>query len=129
MKREKTGVGELIDLALYESLMWIMGGHIIEYDQLGKVQSRTGNKSTRTCPRNTYRTKDEKWIALSASSESIAARVFTAIGSPEMNDDPKFSTNQQRLAHSDEVDQIIASWVLEHTQEKRLKFSVKLKLQ
>ena len=118
--RERSGKGELIDLALYEPLMWILGGHIIEYDQLGKIQERTGNQSTRTCPRNTYYTKDNKWIALSASAESIAARVFSAIGRPDMIDDPRFNTNQNRLQHRDEVDEIIGKWVREHTQEEAL---------
>ena len=120
LKRYRTGKGTLIDLALYEPLLWILGGHIVEYDQLGKIQKRTGNQSTRTCPRNIYYTKDDKWIALSASAESIAVRVFTAIGHPEMIENPKFKTNQNRLAHKDEVDEIIGEWVRRHTQDEAL---------
>lgn len=120
LKREKTNKGEMIDLALYESLMWILGGHIIEFDQLGIIQERSGNQSTRTSPRNTYQTSDGKWIALSASSESIAERVFKAIGRPELIEEPKFNTNQHRLMHRDEVDAIIMDWAMKHTQEEAL---------
>ena len=119
-KREQAGKGECIDLALYESLMWILGGHIVEYDQLGTVQMRNGNQSLRTSPRNTYRTKDGKWIALSASSESIAARVFNAIGMPELIEDERFSTNQSRLMHRDEVDRFVGEWAMRHTQQEAM---------
>lgn len=119
-KREQTNKGECIDLALYESLMWILGGHIIEYDQLGTVQMRNGNQSLRTSPRNTYPTKDGKWIALSASSESIAARVFNAIGKPELIEDKRFSTNQSRLKHRDEVDRLVGEWAMQHTQQEAM---------
>lgn len=119
-KRERTNKGECIDLALYEPLMWILGGHIVEYDQLGKIQNRNGNQSLRTSPRNTYQTKDGKWIALSASSESIAARVFEAIGQPELIHDERFRTNQSRLDHRDEVDRLVGEWVQQHTQEEAM---------
>jgi len=120
LEREKSGKGQVIDLALYESLMWILGAHIIEYDQFGTITQRTGNQSTRTCPRNIYQTKDNKWIALSASSESIAKRVFEAIGRPEILDNLKYKTNQDRLQHSDEIDKMINDWTKAHTQEEAL---------
>lgn len=120
LKRERTNKGECIDLALYEPLMWILGGHIVEYDQLGTIQQRNGNQSLRTSPRNTYKTKDGKWIALSASSESIAARVFAAIGKPELIEDERFRTNRSRLEHRDEVDRLIGEWASQHTQQEAL---------
>lgn len=121
LNRERTGKGQMIDLALYEPLMWILGGQIVEYDQLDRIQERTGNQSTRTSPRNIYATKDGKWIALSASAESIAARVFAAIGRPELINDPKFRTNQDRVANRDEVDAIVGGWVRDRTQEEALR--------
>jgi crotonobetainyl-CoA:carnitine CoA-transferase CaiB-like acyl-CoA transferase len=119
-KREHTGHGELIDVALYEPLMWIVGAHLVEYDQLQKVQQRNGNQSPRTSPRNTYKTKDNRWIALSASAESIAGRVFAAIGQPELVNDPRFRTNRDRVRHRDEVDGLIAAWAQTLTQEEAL---------
>jgi crotonobetainyl-CoA:carnitine CoA-transferase CaiB-like acyl-CoA transferase len=109
LKRGKTGIGEMIDVALYEPLMSILGSHIIEYDQLGLVQQRTGNRSPHTAPRNTYRTKDQKWMALSASSQSIAERLFAAIGRRDMITDEKFSTNQARLSNINELDEILGA--------------------
>jgi len=119
-RREKTGIGEMIDVALYEPLMFIVGPHIIQYDQLGIIQQREGNQSSRVCPRNTYLTSDNKWIALSASTESTARRVFQAIGHPELIEDPRFKDNAARLAHRDLVDQIIGDWVRKHTQKEAI---------
>jgi crotonobetainyl-CoA:carnitine CoA-transferase CaiB-like acyl-CoA transferase len=119
-KREKTHQGEMIDIALYEPLMWIVGGHIVEFDQLHVIQKRQGNRSPRVCPRNAYMTKDLKWVALSASAESIAKRVFQAIGHPELLDDPRFESNKARLANVEMVDRIIDEWMKEHTQEEAI---------
>jgi len=119
-KRNHTGKGELIDLALYEPLMFILGAHLIEYDQLGTIQQRTGNQSARNSPRNIYPTKEGKWIALSASADSIAKRVFDAIGRSDMVGDPRFATPQARIAHRDEVDRIVGEWSRRHTQAEAM---------
>jgi crotonobetainyl-CoA:carnitine CoA-transferase CaiB-like acyl-CoA transferase len=86
----------------------------VEYDQLGLVAHRQGNR-TASAPRNTYRTKDGRWVAIAASTQSIAKRAFAAIGQPELLDDPRFATNRARLANVDEVDAIVGSWVSERT--------------
>ncbi len=117
-KRERTGVGEIIDLSLYDPLMWIVGPHIIEFDQLKKVQKRQGNGSSRTCPRNTYKTSDGKWIALSASAESIAKRVFELIGHSEIFE--LYPTNWERVQHGEEIDNLVQEWVSKYTQEEAI---------
>jgi crotonobetainyl-CoA:carnitine CoA-transferase CaiB-like acyl-CoA transferase len=110
----KGGTGQYIDLALYEPLFTILGPQVIEYDQLGVIQQRHGNRSPRTAPRNAYQTQDGHWIATSAGTQEIANRIFAVIERPELAEDPRFSTTQARLANADEVDELVASWVREH---------------
>lgn len=108
------GVGQYIDLSLYEPLFGILGPQVVEFDQLAVKQERHGNRSPRTAPRNAYRTKDGHWIATSAGTQGIANRIFVAIGRPELSDDPRFATTQARIENSDEVDAVVADWVAEH---------------
>lgn len=120
LKRERTGLGELIDVALYEPLMWILGSSLVEFDQLGIVQKRSGNQSTRSSPRNTYPTRDGKWIALSASADSIARRVLTAIGRPDLAAHPDYATNRERIRRRDEIDALVAQWTSRIDQNQAL---------
>lgn len=109
-KREKTGVGEEIDVSLYEPLMWILGPEISEKQQLDYDHKREGNQSSVTSPRNLYKTMDGKWIALSASSQNVTERLFRAIGKPWLITDPNFRTNSDRLKNRVALDSIINSW-------------------
>ncbi len=120
LKRERTGEGELIDVALYEPLMWILGSSLIEFDQLGQIQKRSGNQSMRSCPRNTYPTRDGKWVALSGSADTVARRVFHAIGRPDLADDPAYATNRERVSRRDEVDALITEWTMQRDQAEVL---------
>lgn len=119
--REKNdGRGDEIDLNLYEPLLSLMGPMIIDYDQLGHVARRRGNRSTWSVPRNSYRTKDDKWVAVSSAANSIAIRMFRAIGRDDMADDPELRTNPGRVKRLEECDSAIANWISEHTQEETL---------
>jgi formyl-CoA transferase len=81
------------------------------------VQQRTGNASVFTALRNTYRTSDGRWVAISSSSEGIAKRVLRIIGGEEMADDPRFATNTTRLAHIAELDAMVAEWIAARTRD------------
>lgn len=119
--REKNGgIGDEIDLSLYEPLLSLMGAMVIDYDQLGIVAKRRGNRSTWTVPRNAYRTKDDKWVAVSSAANSIAPRMFRAVGRDDLANDPGLATNPQRLQRVDELDGAIAKWVAAHTLEETL---------
>ncbi|MET1082778.1 MAG: CoA transferase [Burkholderiales bacterium] len=111
--RERTGRGQEIDLALIEPLLGILGPQITAYDQLGTKPVRTGNRTTNNAPRNTYRTKDGKWIAISTSSQSIAERVMRLVGHAEYIDEPWFATGQQRAQHSEVLDAAVGAWIAE----------------
>ncbi len=119
--REKNGgQGDEIDLNLYDPLLSLMGPMVIDYDQLGHIARRRGNRSTWSVPRNSYRTSDDKWVAVSGAANSIAIRMFRAIGRDDLADDKTLHTNPGRVKRLEECDGAIAEWVLKHTQEEVL---------
>jgi crotonobetainyl-CoA:carnitine CoA-transferase CaiB-like acyl-CoA transferase len=118
--REHSHVGVRIDTALYEPLMWIIGSHIVEYDQLRIIQRRMGNSVPQTSPRGAYRTKDDQWIALSGAAQSVAKRLFAAIGQAEAFVDPHFNSNEARVAHRADVDGLIGDWIAQRTRDEAL---------
>jgi formyl-CoA transferase len=107
----ETKEGQWIDISLYEPLMRLLEPQILAYDQLGVISKRIGNSSMQTAPRNAYQTKEGTWVALSASTQSIASNVFKAIGRPELIKEEKFSTNENRMKNVKELDSIIAEWI------------------
>ena len=112
------GEGQVIDLAIYESLFSLIGQQVILYDRLGVIPQRTGNRFPFVAPRNVYGTKDDRYVALAASTPSIFERVARAIDRPELVDDPRFRDNSARLQHQDELDEIIAAWMAGKTQRE-----------
>lgn len=115
-ERQLSGRGQEIELNLYECLLALMGNMAINYDQLGQVMQRRGNRSKFSVPRNAYRTRDDRWIVVSSTTDSVAKRLFLAIGRPDLADDPDLATNPQRAARADEIDGIMAAWVRERSQ-------------
>lgn len=114
------GVGQMIDLALCEPLLRLLEPALLDYDQLGIARGRVGNRSDHVAPRNTYKCGDGRWIALSASAQSIFERLMDAIGRPELRSDPRFAVNAARVAHVNELDEIIGGWMRRHTREEAL---------
>lgn len=110
-----SGKGQVIDLSLYEPLFAVLGAQTSAYDQLGIIQTRGGNRSVNNAPRNAYRTKDDRWVALSAASPSITRRVLDLTGGPGTSDDPRFLTNADRVKHVEEVDAIVGGWIAKHS--------------
>jgi len=114
--RERNGgTGDEIDLNLYEPMLALMGPMVIDYDQLGHIARRRGNRSTWSVPRNAYRSKDGHWVAVSSAANSIAIRMFRAIGRDDMAQDPTLQTNPDRVKRLQECDGAIAKWISEHS--------------
>jgi len=113
LHRERGGAGQVIDLSLLEPLLLILGPSPSVYDQLGEVPGRHGNRSPNNAPRNTYLTRDGRWVAVSTSSLSVAERVLTLVGHPEVTTEPWFSSAGERVEHADELDGYVASWIAE----------------
>lgn len=114
------GTGQTIDLSLFEPIHAILGPEAANYALSGKVPERTGSRSNLTAPRNTYRCKDGKYVALSGSIQAMAERLFRTIGRPELTDDPRFRTNSDRVKHNDLLDPIIADYIGARTQAECL---------
>lgn len=105
------GPGQVLDIAIIEPILTILGPQPIVYDQLGIVQTRTGNRSVNNAPRNTYRTSDGRWVAISTSTQSIAERVMHLVGHPEVIEEPWFASGAERAKHADELDRYVAGWI------------------
>jgi crotonobetainyl-CoA:carnitine CoA-transferase CaiB-like acyl-CoA transferase len=114
------GIGQVIDLSLYEPLFNLLGPQPVEFTQLGVVQARTGNRSPRTAPRNAYRTSDDRWVAISGGTQQIADRMFAAIDRPELSDDPRFGDPRSRTSNADALDEMFEAWFGAHTLEQSL---------
>lgn len=119
-QRQHTGRGQVVDVAIVEPIMAMLGPQITRWDQLHDLQPRLGNRSANNAPRNTYLTADGHWVAVSTSSQSIAERVMRLVGRPEFLDEPWFSSGHQRVQHADELDEAVASWIGAHTRSEVL---------
>ncbi|WP_072388910.1 CoA transferase [Hyphomicrobium sp. CS1BSMeth3] len=106
-RRNNGGKGQIIDLPIYEPMLSLMGAQVVDYDQLGIVQQRQGSRLPLVSPRNTFRTRDGGWIALSGGAHAVFQRLCTALNVPELADDPRFSDNQKRLENADAIEQAL----------------------
>ncbi len=119
-ERERSGLGDEIDVSLYEPLFRLAETQVIAFDQLGLKKQRVGNRLEEDSPRNTYPTSDGEWIALSASSDRTFERLLNAIDRPDLATDPRFLTNPHRIANADALDAIVGAWIAERPAEEVL---------
>jgi crotonobetainyl-CoA:carnitine CoA-transferase CaiB-like acyl-CoA transferase len=112
-----SGVGQVVDVNLLESLFQIMGPLASAYAVNGYEQPRLGSGIAYSVPRGTYRTKDDRWVAVSTSAESVARRVMDMLG---VGDDERFATFAGRMEHRDEVEHLMATWIAARTQQEVL---------
>ncbi len=118
--KDQTGRGQVIDMAIIEPILTILGPQPTWFDQLGVTQERTGNRSVNNAPRNTYKTADGKWVAVSTSAQSIAERVMKLVGHPEVIAEPWFRSGADRARHADELDEMVGGWIAKHPMQKVL---------
>lgn len=109
--REKTGRGQVVDLAIVDALVSILGGHIATFDKIGVAPRRHGNRSANNAPRNVYRTRDGDWVAVSATATSVAERVIRLVGRSDLATQPWFENGSGRAAHADELDKAVGGWI------------------
>jgi len=107
----KGGKGQVIDLSLLDAMYAIMGPEAMVLRVTGEIKERVGNASNTAAPRDVYRTSDGAFIALSASIQTMAERLFRVIGRADMIDDPRYRTNQDRVRHKDAVNGAVAEWI------------------
>lgn len=109
--RQRTGHGQVIDMALIEPILTVLGPQPTWYDQLGVTQERRGNRSTNNAPRNVYRTADDRWVALSTSTQNIAERVMQLVGHPEVINESWFASGAERAKRADLLDEMVGGWI------------------
>ncbi len=118
----RAGAGQVIDLPLFDPMVANIGPDPAIHQLTGEVPLRTGSRSTTTAPRNVYRCKDGKYVALSASMQAMAERLLRAIGRPELIDDPRFVTNADRVRNNDALDPVVAEFMASRPREAILAF-------
>ena len=114
------GQGQIIDIPLLDPLFSILGPQAANYRITGKVKPRTGSRSTNSAPRNVYRTADNRWVCLSASTQGMAEKLFRAIHRPELITDRRFATNTDRLKNVAELDAILLLFIAKRDQKENL---------
>ena len=113
-----SGVGQVVDVSLLESLFQIMGPLISLFQLTGQEQARLGAGLPYTVPRGTYRCSDDRWVGVSTSSDSVAARVMQVLG---VEGDERFATFAGRMAHRPELEQVMIEWCAGRTQAEVLR--------
>ncbi len=109
------GSARVADVALYESVFSLLEGALPEYSLLGVVRQPTGSGLPTAAPSNTYRTRDDDWIIIAANSDPILSRLAQVMGRPDIPTDPRFTTNDKRVANAKALDAIITEWTLTQT--------------
>lgn len=120
--RDATGHGQTVDLSLLEAMVSVLGPEPLDYRLTETPKPRVGNGSNTSSPRNVYQSRDGHFIAVSGSIQSTAARIFRAIGRDDMNSDPRYATNEARVAHRHEVDAIVGGWIRERDRDELVRF-------
>ncbi|MDH3700255.1 MAG: CoA transferase [Alphaproteobacteria bacterium] len=124
-EKNRSGKGQVVDYAIYEPLLTLLGPQVVDYDQLGIVQERNGSRLPFTAPRNTYRTKDDKWVSISGSAQSTFERMCDALGIPELVTDERFIDNRLRIQNSVALDEALQEAIEKFDREDLIALFVK----
>jgi len=116
------GHGQVIDLSLLESIFSILGPEAAIHKLSRKIRRRVGSASEGTSPRNVYATSDGGWVAISASTQAMTERLFRAIGRDDLNHDPAFKTNTERVKRREKVDAIVGGFIKQRTLADAIRF-------
>jgi crotonobetainyl-CoA:carnitine CoA-transferase CaiB-like acyl-CoA transferase len=108
--RAKAPAGQVVDVAIYESVFNLLESVVPEYDGAGVVREPSGSTLTGIVPTNTYLCADGKYVIIGGNGDSIYQRLMRAIGRPEMAEDPRFATNAKRVENEKEIDGAISAW-------------------
>ncbi len=112
--RERTGQGQVVDTAIYESVFNMLESLLPEYDFFGQVRERAGPKLAGIVPSSTYRCKDGKYVIIGGNGDSIFQRLMLAIGRPDLAHDPRLAHNPGRVQHEAEIDAAIEAYTSQH---------------
>jgi formyl-CoA transferase len=107
--RERTGRGQVVDAAIYESVFALMESLVTEYEQTGYIRERTGPILPNVAPANVYPTKDGPYL-ISANQDTVFKRLADAMGQPQLAEDERFATHTARGRNQEQLDGLIANW-------------------
>ena len=113
--RPGAGEGQVIDVALYESVFNLMEGIVPEYDGAGVIREPSGTTVTGIVPTNTYRCDDGKYVVIGGNGDSIFKRLMVAAGRSDMAENPAMADNAGRIVHEEEIDEALALWCASHS--------------
>ena len=114
LEQKNSGTGQVVDVALYESMFNLMEAVVPEYDSANVIRQPSGSTVTGIVPTNTYRCLDGKYVVIGGNGDSIFQRLMTAAGCPEMAQDPGLSSNAGRVKHEAKIDQALSVWCAEN---------------
>ena len=114
------GAGQVIDLPLLDPLFSFIATEAPIYTMTGQIRPRTGSRSETTSPRNVFRTKDGRYIGISASLQAMTERLLRAVGQADMITDPRFRTNTDRVRHAEECEAPIAEFIAARTLDENM---------
>ncbi len=115
IQRHKTGLGQVVDVALYEAVFNLLEGIVPEYDGAGVVREPSGTTITGIVPTNTYLCGDGKYVVIGGNGDSIFKRLMREAGREDMADDPELAQNPGRVIHQERIDQALSDWCSAHT--------------
>ena len=118
LKQDPAQAGQEIDCSISEAMLRVLEFLPIEYDQLGAVRTRSGNRSQYAAPGNVYRTSDGRWASIAASTQSIFLRLAKALDLGDLPGDPRFATNPARVANRDAIDARVSAAIGQLTLEQ-----------
>ena len=121
LEKNSSGRGQVVDVALVESMFNLMEAVVPEYDGNGVVREPSGTTVTGIVPTNTYRCADGRYIVIGGNGDSIFQRLMQAAGRPEMARDPRLESNPGRVEHEDEIDTALAAWCAAHDSAELLR--------
>jgi crotonobetainyl-CoA:carnitine CoA-transferase CaiB-like acyl-CoA transferase len=109
--------GQVIDVALYESMFNLMEAVVPEYDGAGVIRQPAGTTVTGIVPTNTYRCRDNKYVVIGGNGDAIFKRLMVAAGHPDIANDPQLAHNAGRVQHEQAIDKALADWCLANNQQ------------
>jgi succinyl-CoA--D-citramalate CoA-transferase len=113
--RERTGRGQVVDVAIYEAVFALMESLVTEHAKLGVLRQRMGPRLAGAAPSSIYPTSDGEWIIVAGNADNVFRRLAEAMGQPELADDPRYLTHVTRAENADELDETISDWTRELT--------------
>lgn len=117
-QRERSGLGQVVDSSIFESVLAMMENLIPEYARAGKVRERSGSFLPKIAPSNAYPARDGRDVIIGANQDTVFRRLCEAMGQPRLADHPDFATHRARGEHQAAIDDLVAAWTREHDAQR-----------